>query len=301
MTISDSHDHIINRTCQPIFEETRVQYAFLISSCIAISGSFGYMLLYCRFSNVYVFAANAKKQKDVQEKGLASDDKPKGRHLSAKLKILFLTLLSLLLMTYCIIEDEFGNYLMTFSVLWLGWSKETGSYATTVYWTCFIIGRFGGIFISNCYSQGRILTTFISLMVVSIFGFGLSSHFRIGTLVWIFTGFMGFSMSVIVASIFSWTSQNVIKITGKVTSTFLVTASTGVMFFPILTGYMMEYYSPMWFVYILAIVMVTNVAVYISIRLLARHYIFDNHYDECEIVHNVSENMIKSSGCEVVN
>lgn len=280
-------------SCQDMYEETKVHYAFIISAIISISSTFGYLLLYFKFSDVYTNAANAEKPQDSEQAHSEEEVKPKGHRMPFRLKVVFLILLALLLMTYAIVEDEFGNYLMTFSIIWLGWNKETGSYATTLYWACFVLGRFAGIFIVSCFKQRTILTTFISFLAISVIGFWLGSRFYVIPLVWIFTGAMGLSMSVIVASIFSWTAENVMPISGKISGMFLVSASTGVMFFPILTGYLMEFYSPMWFVYILLIAMLSILVVYALVRILSRIYI-SRKYAVTEMVIVKSEDVTKT-------
>ena len=269
---------ILEPQCQEEYEETRVQYAFLISTVMSLSASIGCVFLYFKLSDVYVNAANAKRPRDSSKETDTSGEcvKPKGHHMSRRLKAIFLCLLAILLMTYCIIEDEFGNFLMTFVITYLNWNKESGSYVNTVYWACFVIGRFAGIFLVKQFKQSRILTVFLLSIAFSLVGFWLAALYSVTLLIWIFSGAVGMSMSVIVASIFSWTSENVVKITGKISAFLCVSASTGVMFFPILAGYLMEVYTPMWLVYILIIVSIINLMLYTIIRILTRIYILNS-------------------------
>ena len=247
---------------------------------ISLSAAVGCVFLYCKLSQVYIYAANAKKPNDLNHSTSGELNKPKGHHLSIRLKIVFLILLSLLLMTYCIIEDEFGNFLMTFVITYLQWNKEKGSYATTFYWACFVLGRFAGIFLVKRFKQSVILSLFLISLALSVVGFWLGSFLNVSALVWIFTGAMGLSMSVIVPSIFSWTSENVVLISGKISAMFCVSASTGVMFFPILAGHLMELYTPMWLVYICLIVAVINLVVYLIIRVLNRICILNSRHTQ---------------------
>ncbi|XP_052248311.1 sodium-dependent glucose transporter 1-like isoform X2 [Dreissena polymorpha] len=84
------------------------------------------------------------------------------------------------------------------------------------------------------------------------------------------TGVLGFAKSVIFPAIFSWTSSNVVKVTGKISSVFLVSSSTAGMTFPLLIGHMMEYKSPMWFVYILIIMLIICIFSFTIIRVLVK-------------------------------
>ena len=252
--------------CQESYEETRVHYAFMISAILILTATIGYIFLYCKMSHVH--ANLSIQQKESKEKasvkGADPDDMP------ITLKAIVLILLAALMMSYCVLEDGFASFLMTFSLSRLRWSKETGSYATTVFWACFVIGRFSGIFMVGWFKQKTLLTTHFILIALSLIGFLLATVFSIIPLIWIFTGTLGYSMSVVFPCIFGWTSENIMKITGKISAMFLVSAGLGAMFFPLLVGYLMEYHSPMWFAYILVIAIGWTILLYASIRLIAQ-------------------------------
>ena len=270
---------MVEPRCQEEYEETRVQYAFLISTVMSLSASLGCVFLYFKLSDVFVDAANAKRPRDKfrEEKDTSEECiKPKGHHMSRGLKAIFLCLLALLLTTYCIIEHEFGNFLMTFVITYLYWNKESGSYVNTVFWACFVLGRFAGIFLVKQFKQSRILTVFLLSIAFSLVGFWLAALYSVALLIWIFSGAVGISMSVIEASLLSWTSENVVNITGKISAFLCATASTGEMFFPILDGYLMEVYTPMWLVYILIIVSFINLILYAILRILTKIYILNS-------------------------
>ena len=218
----------------------------------------------------HVHANLAKQQQTSKENDSGKDLELSGQRMPFKVKAAFLSLLAALMMSYCVMEDGFASFLMTFSLSYLGWDKETGSYVTTVFWAVFVIGRFSGIFLVSRFKQKTLLTTYFLLITLSLVGFLLAAVFRIIPLIWIFTGTLGFSMSVVFPCIFGWTSENIMQITGKISAMFLVSAGIGAMIFPLLVGYLMEFHSPMWFIYMLVITMVFTLTVYSSIRLIAR-------------------------------
>ncbi|XP_055957639.1 uncharacterized protein LOC126824821 [Patella vulgata] len=49
----------------------------------------------------------------------------------------------------------------------------------------------------------------------------------------------------------AWAHENLLNITGKVTSLILVAASVGTVINPIIIGYLMEELTPMWYCYLL--------------------------------------------------
>ena len=245
-----------------------MHYAFLICATLIFTATIGYIFLYCKMSHVH--ASLAKQQKDAKD---ARKNIPDEKSMSFKVKAFILILLASLMMSYCVMEDGFASFLMTFTLNRLNWNKDTGSYITTVFWACFVTGRFFGIFIVGCCKQSTMLTTYLCFIALSSIGFLLASIFSVIPLIWIFTGTLGFSMSIVFPCIFGWTSENILKITGKISSMFLVSAGLGAMLFPLLVGYLMEYVSPLWFAYMLVVFMGITVSIYTTIRFLAHYFV----------------------------
>lgn len=253
------------QSCYITFGETRIFYAYLLSAIISLTASVGYIYLYIKQTKLQEFP----DLKDVHDTN--SNQKPANRlALSLCNKILFLVLLSTLFASYCVIEDSFSSFLMTFSLTHLKWDKSTGSFATSAFWSSFGIGRFLGIFIVSCCDNSRVLTTYLLLLCIGIIGFLISTIFLIVPLIWIFIAVLGFSMSVIFPLIFTWTSNNVIHVSGKISSIFLVSASVCGMSFPLLIGNLMEYYGPLWYVYLLVIMMAICLSIFTCVRVLAK-------------------------------
>ena len=244
----------------------------------------------------HVHASLAKQQKDSKD---ARKNNPDEKSMPLKVKAVILILLASLMMSYCVMEDGFASFLMTFSLNHLNWSKETGSYITTVFWACFVTGRFCGIFIVGCCKQSTMLTTYLGFIAVSSVGFLLGSVFSVIPLVWIFTGTLGFSMSIVFPCIFGWTSENILKITGKISSMFLVSAGLGAMLFPLLVGYLMEYFSPLWFAYMLVIFMGVTVSIYSSIRLMAHIFVKRGNNDTQTVVDEKELTVLKSEAVTI--
>ena len=267
-----------NSTCFAAYEETRVYYAYLISAILILIASIGYMFLYCKMNKLH-----SRQQRDSID---TRKDTPVESTIPINVKAVILILLASLMMSYSVMEKGFSDFLMTFVLNRLNWSKETGSFLTTIFWACFTIGRFAGIFIVGHCKQSTMLTLYLGFIALSSFGFMLGTVFNVFPLIWIFTGTLGFSMSVVFPCIFGWTSENILNITGKISSLFLVSAGLGGILFPLLVGYLMEYFSPLWFVYMLMIFTGVAISIYLLIRLITHACINKRSNDTLMISHH---------------
>ncbi|KAL4237401.1 hypothetical protein ACF0H5_002119 [Mactra antiquata] len=235
--------------CTEEYEATSVYIAYIIAGIIVLTSTVAFAFLH----------AHSRKNKLTKQVS-GNEKKTDGtitrrKQLTRRMKVLYLVLLSILISSYCIVEDGFASYLMTFAIERLKWDKSTGSFATGLFWVSFGIGRFCGIFIIACCRTKLLLTLYLMMLGCGYAGFLLSAFFNVFPLIWIFTVVLGFSMSVIFPAIFSWTSENIITVSGKISSVFLTSASSSGMLTMFLIGNLMDKYDPMWFVYILVIVM----------------------------------------------
>ncbi|XP_045169469.2 sodium-dependent glucose transporter 1A-like [Mercenaria mercenaria] len=250
--------------CTDRLGETNVHYAFLLSAVFMFSATIGYIYLYIKI--------RTKKQKlNATHTETKTDDKiDKRQKLPVYLKIVFLTLLSLLIASYCVAEDSFAGFFMTFSLDYLKWDKSTGSFATALFWFSFCVGRFFGIFIVSCCKNSTLLTLYLFLLSFAYLGFVLTTLFRFHPLVWVFITILGFSMSVVFPAIFSWTSEHVIHVSGKISALFLTSSCLSGMVFSLLIGYLMEYVHSMWYAYILLIMSCSCFVLYFCIRVIRK-------------------------------
>ncbi|KAL3832495.1 hypothetical protein ACJMK2_024134 [Sinanodonta woodiana] len=222
--------------------ETKVQYAYLISTIVGLLSAIPFLVSYLKRNS-------EPRTKEQQQTNEAS--RRKSARLSKFKKIGVIILLILLFHLYCAVEDTFASYLMTFSLLHLNWTKLKGSLATAVYWASFGFGRFLGIFIIHLMHPTKMLFLYCSFMVISLASFTVGSVFLFDPVIWVFSSLSGFSMSIIFPTIFTWTEENVIPVSGKIASLFLIGASSGTMLNPLYLGYLMENKSPLWFPYLL--------------------------------------------------
>lgn len=157
---------------------------------------------------------------------------------------------------------------MTFSLEYLKWDKSSSAFGTAAFWIAFAVGRLLGIFVVVFCRNTTMLTSYLLLLTVGLIGFLVSATFFYNSLIWVFTVVQGFALSVIFPAVFSWTSDEILSVTGKVSGMFLTVSYLAGMGFPLLIGFMMEAFNKMWFVYILVIVMAIKLIVYILMRVL---------------------------------
>ena len=227
-------------TCS--LEETNVPYAYLISGILIAMTSFPFVVSLWKGKRVDIYHKKAEMRKE---------DKTGFKTLSLHVKALILVLLCVLMALYCGIEDTFAGFLMTFLITQLRWTKTNGAFATSVYWICFGVSRLIGIFLVKLAETSTLIFAYSFSLVLSLTGLLVSTMFSIYILIWFFIGLVGCSLSIIFASIFTWTTENVTQVAGKLSAMLMASASFGVILFPLLFGYTMKWLSPMWFVYLL--------------------------------------------------
>lgn len=251
--------------CADPCENTDIRYAFLISAILTLSASVGFMYIYLRMK----FDDSTKNNHVtdlIVEPATASVPKP----LTLPWKVLFLTLLASLITAESVVEESFPNFFMKFGISYLKWNVSKNVIALTLFWVSFGVGRFCGIFIVLCCKNNRMLTIFLLLLGTAFSTFLVGTYTVLEPLVFCSVAAIGFSMSVVFPAVLSWTSEEVLPVTGRVSGLFMTSASLGGMVFPPLIGSLMESMHPMWFVYILTTTTGTALTMFLAIQFLLK-------------------------------
>lgn len=219
-------------------EPSQLWIACSITSAMGISACVPFLIM--RFKRQKLQMANNRKDEDKLL-----------RILPLSTKALILLNMSFLLGTYSAIEDTFAGFLTTFCVKQMKWTKAMGSFTTSVYWASFGGGRFVGIFLVKMCDPVRIIMLYTTLLILSFVGLYCTSAGQFDGGVWICAFLGGFALSVIFPTIFTWTEAELLPVTGKIASIFLIASSSGTMVNPIVLGYLMDSLTPMWFCYLL--------------------------------------------------
>ena len=265
LNIVNTSRNVITKDCDEISSETNVIYIYLITAVIIALISIGFIA--ASFSSKQDADSCQHQTKENCISTTESQTSP--THTKASV----LGLVSLLLLLYCGTEISFVGFLSTFAYLEFNWSERKGAVATSVFWICFGLSRFAGIFFARVIKAIAILYIFPVLLLVSQLCFLLAALVNIEPLVLISVGMIGAARSVIFPSLFTWTTESVTRVTGRISSLFLTSSSVGVILFPLLFGYTMELFSPKWFLYLpvevsVLWIAILTVAVLLSKRLL---------------------------------
>lgn len=240
------------------FQPTSKLYqAYLISTGLCITAAIPFIIL--------SFHKRTESRVDDESKG----EERLQRKLPFVLKCLILVLMCCFLGTDNGIEDAYFGFFTTYTVKEYGWTKKKGSYAASVYWAAYAFGRFSAIFIVPYFKPSTLLRIYSKLLVVSVTGLFICTIFTFQSGVWIFSPIIGFAVSVFFPSIFLWTEEDFVPVTGRVASLLMFSAALGSMINPIIIGYLMDRFTPKCFVYItlgqsIALLLMSWIATFLS-------------------------------------
>ena len=277
--------------CTEVYGETRIHISYLISAIIVISAAIPFLIMY-----INTKLHNKPHVESADKSNMERPDK-----LPFRLKMVLLVLLSSLMLTYCAVEDAYAGFLMTYCIKQLGWEKTDGSIATSLYWAAFSFGRFCGIFLIKRFKPTQLLFVYLILLCGAFVAFYITTILS-SPVIWFFIPFAGFSMSIVFPCIFTWTEESILNVTGKISSMFLISASSGLMLNPILLGYLMDNFTPLSFVYLLFSESVLCLLLFLLILFLVRTYvekIGKNNSNGAAVEGDTAVKTVEETGTEV--
>ncbi|XP_045201860.1 sodium-dependent glucose transporter 1A-like [Mercenaria mercenaria] len=239
--LSTVPDKMANNTLTE-YGETFVYIPYSVTAAICLVSGLLYLVVCFVYGNVYNRSVH-------QESVDVTQTTQEHYFLSQKMKVIFTIFLGLTMVFYVLSENCFIGFLMTFVISELNWSKAKGSTASSLFWITFSVGRISGIIIVKCINLSAVIFAFFGIMISSSVLFLIAVVLDVDILVWLSVGISGFGMSVIFASVFSWLSKHIRKLTGKITSVIFVFMTSGNMVIPILVGNLMDKISLMWYIY----------------------------------------------------
>ena len=246
---------VISQYAEP---RTRIQWAFLISGVLAFTAGAGYIASY----------RSSKRRAGEEDTTVCPELSPR-KSPSKPVFILVMVVLTLLLLLVTGWIDTFAGFLTTFCIRELGWSKDSGVLATTVFWVAFCVVNFFTIFLLQCFSTESLLFGYLALSLVSFICLLLSSVYKVEALVWASIALTGSSMSIMWPAMFAWTEETVTEVSRKVSSLFLIAGGVGLMVNPLILGYLMDHVAPIWFVYFLS---AEGLTIFIAFTIIAIIY-----------------------------
>ncbi|KAK3108526.1 hypothetical protein FSP39_009929, partial [Pinctada imbricata] len=186
-----------------------------------------------------------RKEKSDEEKEVQKEN------MTQSMKVVVVIVLLSIFVAYCAVEDTFMAFLSTFCVRQLKWTKVKGALITSAFWAAFAVGRLAGIVLVVIFSPVTLIFFHATLELVALAGIFVSAWFDVHIGMWISAPVLGYAMSIIFPSVFTWTEESFLPVTGFISSLFLVGATAGSSVNPLILGQIMEKYSDMWFIYLL--------------------------------------------------
>lgn len=263
--------------CKEKYGDTHIHYAYAIAGAVSLSAAVPFLVLYLLSNKHYTYVNTPialSRTKQTQLKTLPT--------LTLQQKILFVALLMLLISVYACVEGRFSSLLTTFLADYLHWSTTEGLHVTSVFWGTFAAGRFLGILVTRFLKTQTMLLVYLIALTAVFVGMLFAASYQVRELVWACAAMAGLSMSVIFPAIFTWTAENILRVTGTISSTYLVGVSVFNMLFPLLFGYLMDNFTQMYYIYLLIGQCIFSLILYISIRVLVKIYIDQSVTDNDE-------------------
>ncbi|XP_060082930.1 sodium-dependent glucose transporter 1-like [Ylistrum balloti] len=221
--------------------QTRIYLVYIINACLVLVAA------------ALFFYQSIKNSIFLHGLSLPINDVQQARPLSKREKTLILLNMGILCFLYTAIEETFAEFLTIFCVAQMGMTKVQGSEATSLFFAAFGISRFVGIFLVTQLNPVRLICGYCVILILSFVGLTLAGLYYHIIGIWLFSPLIGIGLSIIYPILYTWTDENFIHITGKITAFLIIMASLGGMVNPALLGYLMEERSPMWFCYLLLV------------------------------------------------
>ena len=201
---------------------TRVRYAYFIAGSLLLIHSLIFLFLFLTGDRTFFIQQETKGKKKAEK--LDWDSKC--------FLISFVSLMFVFNWTYCILEVTCGNYLTTYTVDELNWSKAAGATLTSVFWASFTIGRGIGIFIVKWIQTETLLLSMSFLTIISLIPIVFFANYHV-SIIWISTASFGFFLSPIYASGLTFANMYV-AVSGGIGALFIAAGSLGDLTGPML-------------------------------------------------------------------
>ncbi|XP_069110855.1 sodium-dependent glucose transporter 1A-like [Argopecten irradians] len=242
-------------------DDSELYIAYSITAVLHLTSSIPLFIMYWR---------SRQQNRNYSTKTTKQTDKRISRKLPFGVRILVVLSVCCFIAVYCAVEDTFNAYLTSFCVQQLKWKKAEGSYVTSVYWAVFGFARFLGIWIVKLITPAKIIFILSIVLCVDLGLLSLSASFSINGGIWACVVFTGASMSLIYPCVLMLTEEKLLPVSGKVMTFFMLSSSGGAMINPLVLGYLMETFTPMWYTYLLFGESVVVIFLYLNISLIAR-------------------------------
>ena len=183
------------------------------------------------------------KLDDLDEEETRKSDLP----TKVKMVVFGILCVNSFLTTACF--DLFPSFLTTFLIENLNWAQTTGTVLTSIYFGTYGLGNLIAAFTHSYLQTTILIIVSYAATLATLVMLLLSVVYRQTVLIWVSVSVTGFTASVLLPTLFSWTQEYITPVTGRIASALLFSGSAGVIANPLLLGYLMDNFTPMWFLY----------------------------------------------------
>ncbi|XP_053407664.1 sodium-dependent glucose transporter 1-like isoform X2 [Mercenaria mercenaria] len=234
-----------------------IHKAFILTSILVFSSAIFFLIMLViggydhRITSSTTPCDNPQEESDpLQEKSDVLVKTHRNEIVGSR-KYLVLAFVAGINLVYSATEDGLGDFLVTFSLNYLEWENSSSVRLVSLYWGINCIGGLGGVFLAKKIRPTKLLFLAHLLWIASFLVALLASLYRIDILLTIFVSGSGLFMTLIIPAVISWTEENVCRITGRISSLFMIATGCGIAANPMFIGYMMEQYTYVSFLFIL--------------------------------------------------
>ena len=176
---------------QQLEETTEVIYAYLIVGLLCVFGSMLFVVVFMAGKRVILILWAQEDEPDTNEAEMKT--------LEQAYVIKLAALVFAFYVSYCILEMNYGNFLLAYAVKHLNWSKQMAASLTSAYWGSFTLGRVSGIITIRYLKPQTILIIDVIMCCASLVPILLFAEEHVAVL-WTCTIVFGFFMSTIFAT-----------------------------------------------------------------------------------------------------
>ena len=241
----------------------------LVSNMLNQTGSTQWVFWICAAGFLIVLpAALMIPSPPIRKEPVSNPHSAAAHTINENRRVIFL--LALFLVFYVGAEIGFGSWLTTYAQAQLPADLMHRAYRlTSVFWICMTLGRLLSVLLSTKFDTQKLLMLdlggILTSLVIILIGNGSWGMLFAGTVL------LGISM----ASIFPLTftlAEEVMDVTGRISSLLFVGASTGALIFPLLMGRLIEFVSPISIMVALLAMMLVDAVIFGMLYLAIRRH-----------------------------
>lgn len=264
-------------------DASRLYYAYIISAIINVIIGVAYLVMYFTFPIDGILS------------GRDESDITSTKTLSKNHNILVLVNMGVMAGVYIAFEETFSGFLNAFCVHRFNWSTSDGSYATSTFYGCFGLGGLVAVIWVSYLNPKKTMEATCVLIILSVTNLLLCGIYLVDIGVWISAASTGLVVAAMYPTVFTWTEEDFLPVTGIISSYFIIMSALGGTINPLLMGFLMDEYSPLWYPCLLLGEACVLLVLCITASLLSRT-VNTNNKMESEETKSIGENNSSNHG-----